>query len=69
MESTILIQATRSEMNQFFDRNQVCLVKYYSLKKAGFYKAIIRHAELKKPLCGVYTIPQLNCILQAADNG
>ena len=67
MESDITIKATIDKMEKFFDKNNVCSVRYYKLKSNGKYEARIRHAERKQYLSGTYTIPQIIAELQTED--
>ena len=67
MESDIKIKATVEEMNDFFDENSVCSVRYFKLKSNGTFEAKIRHAERKHYLSGTYTIPQIISELQSDD--
>jgi len=67
MESDITIKATIEEMNKFFDKNNVCSVRYFKLKSNGKFEARIRHAERKQYLSGTYTIPQIIAELQITD--
>ena len=67
MESQITIKATIKEMNKFFDKNDVCLVKYFKLKGNNTFEANIRHPERKYYLSGTYTIPQIISELQSDD--
>ena len=65
MESDITIKATNKEMENFFDKNNVCSVRYFKSKGNGIFEAKIRHSERKHYLCGTYTIPQLIAELQS----
>ena len=67
MENDIKIKATIQEMNDFFDENSVCSVRYFKLKSNGIFEARIRQAERKQYLSGTYTIPQIISELQTED--
>lgn len=59
MESRIKIIATTEEMEKFFDENDVCSVRYYNTIGNDLFEVIIRHAERRHYLKGIYTIPQI----------
>ena len=59
MESNIKIKASLTEMDKFFDDNEVCSVRYFNQIRSGLFEAKIRHAERKQRLSGTYTIPQI----------
>ena len=59
MESDITVKASSKKMDAFFDRNDVCSVRYFKRIKAGTYQVRVRHAELEKHLSGTFTIPEI----------
>ena len=63
MESDITMIATPAEMDDFFEENAVCSVRYFKQNDAGVYYVKIRHSERKQKLYGTYTIPQLISVL------
>jgi len=64
MESVITIKATAKEMDKFFDKNDVCSVRYCKAKGNGKFDARIRHGERNHYLSGTYTIPEIITELQ-----
>ena len=60
MESDIIIKATRDEIDRFFkEENGVCTVRLFKSLNNGTYSVIIRLAEQKNRLYGIYAIPEL----------
>lgn len=59
MESNITIKATATEMDNFFNNNSVCSVRYFEQIGNGKYKATIRHEERENRLRGIYTIAKI----------
>ena len=56
MESHVIIKATEKEMNDFFEKDDLCSVKYFEPKGRGNYQATICHPELPESLQGTFTI-------------
>lgn len=67
MESEIKIKASTAAMNEFFEENAVCSVRYFKSNGNGTFTATIRHSERESHLHGTYTIPQI--ITELLPNG